>query len=203
MVDSFLFDIGNVIIAFDFMKAARRIEPFAETDAAGILEKVSTLTDPLERGEISPAEFYDRTTAMIGYRGDRTFLASSFEDIFELNEPMADFIFARHAEGFPLHLLSNTNGIHVPFFEKTYPVFSCFDGRIYSHEAGCMKPDPEIYRIVKEKLPLDPATTLYIDDLPANCEGGRRAGFSTLQYDLNHHDTFLREAGGLLAGSRQ
>lgn len=197
MVNAFLFDVGNVIIAFDFRKAARKIEPCCDCSAGEILARVSPLTDTLERGEITPDQFYDETTRLIGYQGDRDFLARSFEDIFELNEPMVEFIQARHAEGIPLHLLSNTNGIHVPFFEKTYEVFDCFDGRIYSHEVGCMKPDPEIYRIVKERLPLDPATTLYIDDLPANCEAGREAGFRINQYDKQNHGSFLRQIAAL------
>ncbi|MDF1657938.1 MAG: HAD family phosphatase [Verrucomicrobiales bacterium] len=193
MVNAYLFDIGNVIIAFDFMKAARKIESLSNCPAEEILARVSTLTDTLEMGKITPEQFYDRTIKMIDYQGDRDFLSASFEDIFELNGPMVEFIEARHAEGIPLHLLSNTNGIHVPFFEKTFEVFDCFDGRIYSHEAGCMKPDPEIYQIVKRTLPLDPATTLYIDDLPANCEAGREAGFLTAQYDLGNHEAFLRD----------
>ncbi len=197
MVNAYLFDIGNVIIAFDFMKAARRIESLSNCLAEEILARVSTLTDTLEMGQITPAQFYDRTIELIGYRGDRDFLSSSFEDIFELNEPMVAFIEARHAEGIPLHLLSNTNGIHVPFFEKTYRVFDCFDGRVYSHEAGCMKPDPKIYEIVKETIALDPATTLYIDDLPANCEAGREAGFQTISYGRADHASFLREVDEL------
>lgn len=193
MVRAFLFDIGNVILAFDFMKAARKIEPFSNCSAEEGLALVSTLTDPLERGEITPDEFYEKTSSMIGYSGERPFMERSFEDIFEVNEPIVQIIKALHSQGVPLHLLSNTNGIHVPFFETNYPVFDCFEGRIYSHEAGCMKPDPRIYEIATQQLNLDPQTTFYIDDLPANCEAGRKAGFLTVQYDRHDHERFLAE----------
>ncbi|MEM6278636.1 MAG: HAD family phosphatase [Verrucomicrobiota bacterium] len=193
MVRTCLFDIGNVILAFDFRKAAQKIEPFSNCSADEGLALVSTLTDPLERGEITTDEFYDEASRMIGYHGERSFLKRSFEDIFEVNEPIVRLIESLHSNGVPLHLLSNTNGIHVPFFESTYPVFDCFEGRIYSHEVGCMKPDPEIYKIATKQLDLSPATTLYIDDLPANCEAGRAAGFFTVQYDRDKHDAFLIE----------
>ncbi|HQZ29741.1 MAG TPA: HAD-IA family hydrolase, partial [Verrucomicrobiales bacterium] len=109
----------------------------------------------------------------------------------DLNLPMVEFINARKAEGKTLFLLSNTNGIHVPFFEKTYPVFELFDQRIYSHEVGLMKPDPRIYELVKETLPLLPNRTIYIDDLPANCEAGSKAGFLSVLYDVEKHSDFL------------
>lgn len=198
MVQSCLFDIGNVILAFDFMKAARKIEPFSRCSAEEGLALVSALTDPLERGEITTDEFYDKASEMIGYEGERDFMKRSFEDIFEVNEPIVQLIEALHSNGVPLHLLSNTNGIHVPFFESTYPVFDCFQGRIYSHEAGCMKPDPKIYEIAEKQLDLTPTETLYIDDLPANCEAGKEAGFVTVQYDRNDHGAFLAETAQIL-----
>ena len=193
MVRAFLFDIGNVILAFDFGKAAQRIESQCECSAAQILERVSTLTETLELGKITPQEFYDQAIELIGYQGDRAFLAASFEDIFEVNEPMVAAIEAIHKAGLPLHLLSNTNGIHVPFFEATYPVFALFEGRIYSHEVGMMKPNPRIYGHVVTELGLEPTTTVYIDDLAANCEAGRDAGFISILYDRSDHESFRQE----------
>ncbi|MDF1825320.1 MAG: HAD family phosphatase [Verrucomicrobiales bacterium] len=194
MVEALLFDIGNVIIAFDFSKAAKRIEPLCDKSSDEILTLVSSLTGPLERGEITPHEFYESTTDLINYRGEQDFMARSFEDIFELNEAIVQFIHEQKTAGKALFLLSNTNGIHVPFFERTYRVFDQFGGRIYSHEVGVMKPDPKIYEIAKAKLSLDPSKTLYIDDLPDNCAAGREAGFRTIQYDRHHHEAFLAAA---------
>lgn len=194
MVEALLFDIGNVIIAFDFSKAARKIEPLSDKSAEEILALATTLTTPLETGEITPDEFYEGTTELIGYRGERDFMARAFEDIFELNEPIVQFINQQKGAGKVLHLLSNTNGIHVPFFERTYEVFDHFEGRIYSHEVGVMKPDPKIFEIVKTRLPLNPATTLYIDDRADNCSAGREAGFITIQYDRLNHAAFEESA---------
>ena len=39
---------------------------------------------------------------------------------------------------------------------------------------------------------LDPAATLYIDDLPANIATGRTFGFRSFQYDLHDHPAFER-----------
>jgi len=138
MTDTFLFDIGNVIITFDFGRAAARLAPHSRVDAAEALARVNEFTPALESGR-----------------------------------------------------LSNTNAIHVPFFEKTYPVFERFDGRIYSHEVGAMKPDAAIYDAAIRRLGIDPASTVYVDDRIDNCEAGRRAGFHAIPYAVEDHGAFL------------
>lgn len=189
--EAFLFDVGNVIIFFDFTKAAVRIAPHCEISPEEALAKVSPLTDELETGLLSADEFITEAIRRTGYSGSTEEFRVAFEDIFELNEPMAAFIEEQHRSGVTLHLLSNTNPIHVPFFEKTYPVFECFTGRIYSHEVGAMKPDQKIYEAAISQLDLNPDKTIYIDDLAANCKKGWEMGFRTFQYDRNHHEQFL------------
>lgn len=184
---SYLFDIGNVILFFDFGKAAARIQPRSPFSIEEILEKVSPLTPALESGKITPDEFLDSASEKIQFDGDRATLREAFEDIFEVNQPVVDWIGELDDAGIPLFLLSNTNGIHVPFFEATYPVFSRFQGRIYSHEAGVMKPDPEIFRITIETLELNPEKTIYIDDLAGNCAAGGDAGLHSFCYHPDRH----------------
>jgi len=191
MPDAYLFDIGNVIITFDFRISARNLARDAAVSAEEILALVSPLTIALELGHLSPADFIAEASARIGYRGTPEQFHALFADIFELNEPMAAFLTSHQSEGFPLYLLSNTNAIHAPFFEARYPIFGIFDGRIYSHEIGLMKPDPAIYERAKSDLSLDPARTVYIDDIAANCAAGEAAGFLSVPYDATRHGDFL------------
>lgn len=197
MPDAYLFDIGNVIITFDFSISARKIAARSRVTPEEVLALVSPLTIDLELGKIQPEEFITTASERIGYEGDPVFFRESFADIFELNLPMVAFIESLKAAEKTLYLLSNTNGIHVPFFEATYPVFGHFDGRIYSHEVGLMKPDPAIYEVVKNTLSLDPARTIYIDDMPANCEAGAAAGFLSVPYHAGRHDEFLAAINSL------
>ena len=80
-----------------------------------------------------------------------------------------------------------------PWHGANYPVFGLFDGRVYSHEARLMKPDPKIFTHTIETLDLDPANTIYIDDKPENIAAGIAAGFTSITYDMNKHEAFLRE----------
>lgn len=197
MPDSYLFDIGNVIINVDFTLAAGKISSHAIVAPEEMTTLVTPLMVDLELGRIGPDAFIEAASATIGYSGDPEYFRTSFADIFELNSPMVSFIEALKARGKPLYLLSNTNVIHVQFFEAAFPVFGLFDGAIYSHEVGLMKPDPAIFEIVKSTLPIDPSRTVYIDDLTANCEAGRAAGFLAVPYAAARHDEFLKTISGI------
>ncbi len=191
MPKAFLFDVGNVIIGFDFTITAGKLAPRCDVSPEEAFRRVALLTDRLECGQLTADEFIREAIERIGFKGSPSELRAAFEDIFTLNEPIVELIESLHRQEIPLHLLSNTNAIHAPYFEKTFPVFNCFSGRIYSHEVGCMKPSPEIYRIAIEKLSLEPGETIYIDDLPANCEAGREAGLQSIRYDKDDHASFL------------
>lgn len=191
MTEAFLFDIGNVILPFDFTISARKLAARSAVSAEEVLALVSPLTVDLELGRLSPEDFIAAASERIGYAGDPGFFHSAFADIFDPNLPMVAFIESLKAEGIPLYLLSNTNGIHASFFESAYPVFGLFDGGIYSHEVGLMKPDPAIFELAKTALSLDPAATIYIDDLAANCEAGAAAGFRSVVYARDRHAEFI------------
>jgi len=190
MPDTYLFDIGNVIISFDFNRTVAKLVDHCSVPAESALELVGDLTVELELGQLTPDEFFTKASERIGFRGETDYFRAAFEDIFDLNLPMVEFVEKQKADGARLFLLSNTNGIHVPFFEKSYPVFGHFEDRIYSHEVGLMKPDPAIFAAAVEKFDLIPENTVYIDDRPENCEAGREAGFLTIRYDVTDHDAF-------------
>lgn len=193
MSPAFLFDIGNVILSFDFSKAAERLSPKCRLSPEEGLREVAPLVDPFERGEMTPEQFIAVASNKMGYEGSAEEFRAAFEDIFDLNERVVELIESLDRRDHPLHLLSNTNRLHVPYFERTWPVFERFSGRIYSCDVGVMKPDPEIFRITIDSLDLDPGSTIYIDDLPANCEAGAEAGLRAIPYARERHDDLLAE----------
>jgi len=198
-VSALLFDIGNVIIHFDFARTVSVVRGQCHAlPAATLLEMVTNPIIELELGKIEPGKFVSDICRRIGFSGTEEEFLAAFEDVFDLNLPMAHFIEKQSAAGIPLYLLSNTNAIHVPFFTKRYPVFSHFSGAVYSHEEHCMKPDPKIYQIVTESFSLTPNETIYIDDSPVNCQAGRVHGFETVCYDRKNHEDFLRSIDRLL-----
>lgn len=192
MIHTFLFDIGNVILRFDFHIALRKLAAQSgSSDPTELLTQLEPVKFMLEDGQIDRAAFLRGAIDALRYRGSEAEFVSAFEDIFEENTPMSALI-RKLSATHPLYLLSNTNDIHVDFFTRQYPVFRHFSGGVYSHKARASKPNPEIYRIACREHDLVPETTFFIDDLLPNIETARSLGFQTHHY---HHERH----GGLLA----
>ncbi len=194
MLHDFLFDIGNVILKFDFSVGVRRIQNRCSKVAGDeMLATIADLTNDLESGQIDVSTYVAKASERLGFSGTEDEFIRAFEDIFILNQPIVNLIERLKQNGHRLFLLSNTNGIHVPFFTKEYPVFGHFSGATYSHQVGCMKPNAAIYQSSILQFNLNPAHTIYIDDLEANIIAGQKLGLQGLHYVPSQHSNLLDE----------
>lgn len=60
-------------------------------------------------------------------------------------------------------------------------VFARFEHVIESSKAGVRKPDPRIYQMMCEKLGLEPAHCVYLDDLGINCKPAAQLGMAAIK----------------------
>ncbi len=58
---------------------------------------------------------------------------------------------------------------------------SLFDVVIESSKEGIRKPQPEIYRLACERMGVDPANVVYLDDLGINLKPARKLGMTTIK----------------------
>jgi putative hydrolase of the HAD superfamily len=188
--NTYLFDIGNVILGFDFSIAVERLREFGITHHDP-LAHISEIKERYEAGEMDDEEFIELAIGELGFSGADTDFIQIWQEIFHENQPMVATIRRLEGEGAKLYLLSNTNGLHLRHILRDYPVFAAFSGGIYSHEAKSSKPETPMYEQAISRFGLRPQETLYIDDLPANIVTGKALGFVTHQYDLNNHAAFL------------
>jgi HAD superfamily hydrolase (TIGR01509 family) len=198
MISHFVFDIGKVTLKFDFGITAARLAPQCPLPESEILPALQPLQIDLETGRLDTNAFAEAGMELIGYSGERDTFVRAFQDIFTLNEPIAALIDELAAADQPLYLLSNTSELHVSWFTQQYGVFDRFRDAVYSHEAGCMKPDAEIFHHAVSRFGLDPAGTIYIDDLPANVAAAADIGFRALVYDHQDHADFRARFDALM-----
>ena len=198
MIRAFLFDIGNVLVRFDFSRAVRAVAALSDVaDEADALHRMDAVKLGYEDGQISRAEFLHEAFRILGYRGTEAQFVAAWQGIFSENEPMTALVRALHGK-FPIFLLSNTNDMHVEGLFRDFPVFAHFTGATYSHEAKASKPHREIYEIACRTHGLDPSATFFIDDLAANIATARDIGFQAHHYHHERHGELLaaiRDAG--------
>ncbi len=60
-------------------------------------------------------------------------------------------------------------------------VFARFEHVIESSKAGVRKPDPRIYQMMCEKLGLEAAACVYLDDLGVNCKPAAQLGMAAIK----------------------
>ncbi|MEK0445877.1 MAG: hypothetical protein RLZZ399_1198 [Verrucomicrobiota bacterium] len=190
-LEAIIFDIGNVLLHFDFDRTMRRIAPYCEAEEVLIPGLLEPLKQAFESGRVSNDVFVEEACGLIGFEGDRGELVAAWQEIFDPVEETHALV--RQLSGrLPLYLLSNTNGLHAEYFLREYTVFEKFQGAVYSHEVGLMKPDAEIYRHAVSQFGVNPDQTLFIDDLAANIEGARAEGLHTHHYKASAHSELIR-----------
>lgn len=191
-VEAFLFDIGNVIVRFDYSLASAKYAERSNIEEDPI-ESISDLYVELERGDLTGIEFADRSIDRLGFDGTTDEFIEICEDIFTPNDPVWDLV--RKVEGrFPLYLLSNISEIHHKSLFRDHEIFKSFDSGIFSYEARSLKPELSIYEKAIELVGISGIhheKVIYIDDLEANCVAGKNAGFEAFLYRPDLHGELL------------
>ena len=191
MIRAFLFDIGNVLVRFDFSKAFRAIAPFSDVEhTKELLSQFEDVKLRYEDGQVSRADFLRDAFKYLDFRGTEADFLAAWQGIFTENTPMVELV-KQLRQRFPLYLLSNTNCMHVEGLFRDFDVFSQFEGGTYSHMAHASKPGRRIFEIACAEHGLVPQTTFFIDDLEANVATAREMGFQAHQYHPDQHQTLL------------
>lgn len=183
-ITAVLFDFGGVITTSPFEAFAR----YEQTHAlpAGFLRAVNA-TDPdtnawarLERSEIDLAGFdaaFADESEQLGHRvrGSEVLglLAGDLRpDVVRAIEVIAP----RRKTG----LLTN-NVVGMDPSGAIADVVSHFDVVIESSVVGVRKPDPAFYELACERLAIDPAEAVFLDDLGVNLKPARALGMRTIK----------------------
>jgi FMN phosphatase YigB (HAD superfamily) len=196
-VDAVIFDIGNVLLTFDYTVAERTILEQTGREAPPSQEELHPLRMDHETGRSSRADFIRAVRDAFAHDGPEEHFMEIWSRIFEVNTPMIEWARSLHPTT-PLYLLSNIGCIHHDHIFEEYDFFSTlFRDGVYSYKAGVMKPSPRIFEIARTQFGVTPERTLYIDDLAENILGAESAGFIGHHYDPARHDLFLERAARL------
>lgn len=108
-------------------------------------------------------------------------LRASFYSGDRLNVELVELMNDLRARGVLVGLLSN----NIPELASEMverEVHDLFDARVISAEIGVMKPDARPYELILEKLGVQPADALFVDDFAENVEAARAVGMAAVHY---------------------
>ncbi|MCX6624445.1 MAG: HAD family phosphatase [Acidobacteria bacterium] len=185
MLKALIFDLGNVILAFDFKRSYRALSAVCGYSPEQMPERLraTDLVTRYESGAVTSEAFFDELVGILELDG---LSYESFQEIwFSIfdREPLCPDSFFEHlARDYRLILLSNTNPLHFDRIRKHFPLLRHFHGLVLSHEVGAMKPAPQIYEEAIRLAGCRPEECFYTDDIQTYVDGGKRAGLDAVQF---------------------
>jgi len=87
------------------------------------------------------------------------------------------------AKGYPLYGLSNWSAETFPYAQEKFDFFHLFDDMVISGEVGYVKPEPEIFHLMLEKIGKPAQECLFIDDSLPNIQQAQKMGFQTVHFE--------------------
>ena len=177
-----VFDLGKVLLDFDYSIAGRRVAAQANLPAADVQKFLdhSPLLYRFETGLMSQQDFFEAVRQQTGFRGSFGEFAGFFADIFWEIPPMVELHAKLGRQGIPTYIFSNTNELAMEHINRHFPFMKDFDAHILSYEVGAMKPDPKIYETLEKTSGKRGAEILYLDDRPENVAAGAARGWQVI-----------------------
>lgn len=192
-IANIIFDLGDVLMHVDVDRTVEALKKLGigipEND--GERDDFFNLLKRLETGKITPSAFRDELRKHTSQNPSDGDLDAAWMDMLLDYEADTIHYLQELSNDYNLYLLSNTNAIHVPYFNvqlKTQLGVSgleyLFNEVYYSHEIMLRKPDPGIYRHVMKESALNPHESLFIDDREENIAAARTLDINAYQFDI-------------------
>jgi len=195
-IDVVLFDLGGVLVDPGGVEPMRLLSGLGSDEEVWARWLSCRWVRRFERGACSSEEFAAGVVADwdLGIEPD-AFLAM-FRSWPGHPFPGALDLVGAVGRTVPVGYLSNANAVHWFAHYDGTPLIDAFEYRFLSFELGMVKPDPETFLTVADRLPAPPARVLFIDDNAVNVEGAASVGFvARLARGVDGARAVLREAG--------
>ena len=144
-------------------------------------QDISDLNNQHDYGFISNQEYAERMAEIAGMR------PQDVEEVLNTRHVRHPEVFdiVRYAkeQGAKTGLLTNM-GQHMleHLFTEEELHGGLFDAYIASSDVGVIKPSVEIFRMISEKLGVEPEHCIMVDDIEANCNGAQLAGMQSVWF---------------------
>ena len=195
-----IFDIGGVLIDFDFPRLAEALSAGTGQDPDRLLPLFDRdAVHDVETGRTGPETFFRETMSPVlpglTYEG----WIGAWMDNYSVNEPGWALLEEARDQGRTVSLLSNLSPYNQVAIDRKWPhFFQATHHNFYSYDLGLHKPDPDIFRAASRRLGVDPSCCCFLDDREENVTSARQTGMQALRFE-NDRIPEIRDALGLAA----
>ena len=185
MIKTVIFDLGKVLIPFDFTRGYRGLEKLCGVPAAEIPRRLAStdLVHRFESGLVEPKDFVAELSRLLDLHVSYAQFCEIWSSIFLPDPLIPESLLAGIRQRFRLLLLSNTNAIHFEMLERTYPLLGQFHDKVLSYRVRAMKPSPAIYREAIARAACRPEECFFTDDIADYVAAAQREGMDAVQFE--------------------
>lgn len=179
------FDLGGVVVDSAVPKFFRYAEAELKVTHEQFSQAFETHRDELERGTVTPEEFWKRMCKSLGvefhHDPDLHLWTEHFIEDSPIRTEVLDLADRLRENGYKVGMLSNTTVQHVAINTNRH-IFEHFDPALMSNEIHAIKPEAKAYQILADKLGLKTEEIIFVDDLEENVAGANATGMHGIKY---------------------
>jgi len=176
------FDLGNVLIPFDHMKACRALGAIYSLDPQYVYERIfeDSIVPAFDLGNLSPSGFTQECSNALKINIREDELIDAWSNIFS-HDPDMEKLIEELAENADLCLISNTNCWHYNSVLRDFPFVEHFPRKLLSYKIHKLKPDPEVFRLAL-RWAQKGQINIFIDDIEENVNSAAAVGFNAIHF---------------------
>jgi putative hydrolase of the HAD superfamily len=185
-----VFDFGRVVFRWRPEALVAAALPHRAADAASVRHWVGQVFQAyggdwgdFDRGVVEAPELARRIAARTGLTEPEVaaLIAACPDELAPLPDTVA-WLRRLHAQGRPLHYLSNMPEPFAAHFERTHDFMRLFESGVFSARARLIKPDPAIFDHAARVFGRAPADLLFLDDHLPNIAAAHAAGWQAVHF---------------------
>lgn len=184
-IKAIIFDFGNVLIEWNPRYIYKHYFPDDPEGMERFLREVNFADWNLQQDKGRP--FVEGTALLSQQFPHYSHLIQAYHDrwIDSIGEPVTgtvNILQQLKQVGYPLYGLSNFSAETFPYIREKHNFFDLLDDMVISGEVGHVKPEPEIYQIMLDKIGRPARECLFIDDALANIHQAQKMGFAVVHF---------------------
>lgn len=184
MIKTIIFDIGKVLMDYDFEAFIKKIYPNREI-AEGVTSALfgDGRWDEVDRGVLSDCELRASfVNAAPQWKREILYVYEHIGDGFYPMSYAKDWICELKERGFQVLYLSNYSTHAMASNWKVLDFLPLMDGGVFSCDAKMLKPDREIYEWICQKYNPVPSECVFFDDKKENVDAAAAYGMYAIQF---------------------
>ena len=184
MIRNILFDIGNVLIGFNWDDYIHRL--FGDDEA--LISAINLAVwgdgrwDNLDWGKDTDEVIQSMIDADPKLEPEIRKIFANIHDVFSKRDYAKDWLKSLKSRGYHVYYLSNYSYMGMNANPEVLDFLPLMDGGVFSCHIKMIKPHRDIYEHIAKKYDLVPNECVFIDDLAKNIQAARDFGFHGIQF---------------------